>query len=120
MVKSKSHHKICKHLYNFFFTKDKDEWKEYNFRRENSINKSNFYENKKLLKIDDIDINKILVSKRGPYGTKKSFKSFIGYHDNDMRPLYIKFPKMIGYVKCFDGDKKMSFKVVDQKLLKIY
>ena len=28
------------------------------------INKSNFYKNKKLFKIDDIDINKILVSKK--------------------------------------------------------
>ena len=28
------------------------------------INKSNFYKNKKLSKIDDIDVNKILVSKK--------------------------------------------------------
>ena len=28
------------------------------------INKSNFYENKKLFKIEDIDINKILASKK--------------------------------------------------------
>ena len=32
------------------------------------INKSNFYKNKKLFKIDDIDVNKILVSKKEPYG----------------------------------------------------
>ena len=58
------------------------------------INKSNFYKNKKL---DDIDPNKILVSKREPYGTKKSFKYFIGYNDNDaIRPLCIKLPQMIG------------------------
>ena len=29
------------------------------------INKSNFYKSKKLFKIEDIDINKILVSKNG-------------------------------------------------------
>ena len=37
------------------------------------INKSNFYENKRLFKIDDIDVNKIneiLVSKAEPYGKK--------------------------------------------------
>ena len=27
-----------------------------------------FYKNQKLLKIDDIDVNKILVSKKEPYG----------------------------------------------------
>ena len=30
------------------------------------INISNFYRNKKLFKIDDIDVNKILVSKKEP------------------------------------------------------
>ena len=34
------------------------------------IKKSYFYKNKKLAKIDDNDINKILVSKEEPYGTK--------------------------------------------------
>ena len=41
------------------------------------ISKSNFYRNKELFKIDDIDINKILVSKRESNGKKCSFKSFI-------------------------------------------
>ena len=34
------------------------------------INKSNFYRNKKPFTIDDIDINKILISKKEPYGKK--------------------------------------------------
>ena len=34
------------------------------------INKSNFYKNKKLFKIEDIDINNILVSKKN-HMTKK-------------------------------------------------
>ena len=41
-----------------------------------------FTKNKKLFKINDIDDNKILVSKKEAYGLKKSFKSFIGYDDN--------------------------------------
>ena len=54
---------------------------------------SDFYKNKKVTKIDDIDVNKILVSKEEPYGTKNSFKCFIGYNDNDViRPLCIKLP----------------------------
>ena len=35
------------------------------------INKSNFYKNKKLFNIDDIDVSKILSSTKEPYGTKK-------------------------------------------------
>ena len=32
------------------------------------IKRSKFYKNKKTFKIDDIDVNKILVSKEEPYG----------------------------------------------------
>ena len=39
--------------------------------------KSNFYKNKKVLQTDYIDVNKILVSKKEPYGTKNSLKYFI-------------------------------------------
>ena len=61
------------------------------------IKKSNFYKNKKLFNIDDIDVNKILVSKKEQYGTKNSLKYFIGYNDNDViRLLCIKLPQMIG------------------------
>ena len=63
------------------------------------INKSNFYKNKKLFNINDLDVNKILVSKKESYGTKKSLKYFIGYNDDVIRPLCIKLPQMIGYVK---------------------
>ena len=34
------------------------------------INKSNFYRNKKPFILDDLDVNKILVSKKEPYGKK--------------------------------------------------
>ena len=85
------------------------------------INKSTFYKNKKLFNIHDLDVNKILVSKKGSYGTKNSLKYFIGYNDDDViRPLCIKLPQMIGYVKHFDSNKTMSFKVIDNNLLKKY
>ena len=35
------------------------------------IKKSNFYKNKKISKIDDNDVNKILISKKESYGKKK-------------------------------------------------
>ena len=87
-----------------------------------NINKSNFYKNKKLFKIDDIDVNKILVSKRESYGSKGAFKDFIGHNDNDdIRPLCIKLPQMNTFIRYFDdGNKEMCFKVSDKKLLKKY
>ena len=85
------------------------------------INKSNFYKNKKLFNLHDIDANKILVSKKESYGTKNSLKYFIGYNDGYViTPLCIILSQMIGYVKHFDSNKTMSFKVSDNKLLKKY
>ena len=85
------------------------------------ISKSNFYKNKKILNLFDLDVNKILVSKKESYRTKNSLKCFIGYNDDDViRPLCINLPQMIGYVKNFDSNKTMSFKVSDNKLLKKY
>ena len=65
--------------------------------------------------------NKILVFKKESYGTKNSLKYFIEYNDDDaVRPLCIKLPQMIGYVKHVDSNKTMSFKVGDNNLLKQY
>ena len=84
-------------------------------------NKSNFYKNKKLFNLNDIDVNKILLSKKESNGTKNSLKYLIGYNDGDViRPLCIILPQMTGYVKHFDSNKTMSFKVSDNKLLKKY
>ena len=35
--------------------------------------------------------------------------------NNDIKQLCIKLPQMIGYVKCFDSNKTISFKVGDKK-----
>ena len=52
------------------------------------IKKTEFYKNKKFFNIDRIDVNKILVSKKEPYGKNNSLIYFIGYNDNDViRPL---------------------------------
>ena len=75
-----------------------------------------------MFKIDDLDVNKILISKKEPYGKKNSLKKyFTGYNDNnDIRPLCIKLPQMTGCAKYFDSNKTISFKVIDKKLLKKY
>ena len=54
--------------------------KNINFNDKKVI-KSNFYKNKKTNSIDNIDANKILVSKKESYGIKNSFKYFLGYND---------------------------------------
>ena len=83
--------------------------------------KRDFYKNEKVTKINDIDINKILISKEEPYRTKNSFRYFIGYnYDDVIKPLCIKLPQMIGYVIKFEGNTTMSFKINDIKLLKKY
>ena len=82
------------------------------------INKINFYKNKKLSNIGETDVNKILVSKKALL-QKNLLKYFIGYNDDGIiKALCIKFPQMIGYVKCFDSNKALSFKATDKNLLK--
>ena len=66
--------------------------KNINFDNKN-IKKSNFYnKNKNIFHIDDIDVNKILVSKKEQYGKYNSSKYFIRYNDNGViRSLYLFF-----------------------------
>ena len=69
------------------------------------IGKSTFYKNKTINNIEDIDVDKILVSKKELYCNKNSLKYFIEYTDNDIiRPLCIRLPKMTGYARKFDDN----------------
>ena len=83
--------------------------------------KKDFCKNKKAFHIDDIDVNKILLSKKEPYGTKNLFKYFIGYKDNDViRPLGLRLPQMTGFARKFDENATMSFRANNKQLLKNY
>ena len=89
------------------------------------IKKSDFYKKQKNNQDwhwNDIDVNKILVSKEEPYATKNSFKYFVRYNDSDViRPLCIKLLQMTGYVRKLEGNTAMSFKINSkQQLLKKY
>ena len=79
---------------------------------------------KNIFNIDDTDVNKILFSKNEPYGKYNSLKYFIEYNANDViRPLYLKFLKMTGYVNEFNENKNtitMSLRVYDGQLFKKY
>ena len=76
------------------------------------INKKDFYNNKKQFNIEDIDINKILISKPETYENNMR-KYIIGYNDNTISPLKLFLPKMAGYLSIFEnGNRKMSFSVI--------
>ena len=114
------HPNYYKNFFTFFSPSIRISGKNIHFDNK-KIKKSKFYKNKKAFKIGDIDANKILASKEEPYGSNKSIKYFIGYNDNDViRQLSIQLPQMIGYVKCFESTKTMSFEINDNKLLKKY
>ena len=88
--------------------------KDVNFG-DKKVKKSDFYKNKK----NNKDVNETLIPKEEPYGTKNSFKYFIGHNDNDtIRLLCIQPPQMTGYVRKFEGNKTMSFKISNKQLLK--
>ena len=58
--------------------------KNINFN-DKKIKKGDLYKkNNKIFNIDDIDVKKILVSKKEQYGKFNSFKYFTGYNDNDV------------------------------------
>ena len=120
-INLQAYSKICKSLYvylnynnkifYFFLTVNKNEWKERKFRWQKN-KKSNIYLNKKVVKIDDIDVNKILVSKEEPYGTKNSFKYFIGYNDNDIvRSFYVRLPQLTGNIRKFEFNLTIYFRI---------
>ena len=105
----------------FFFTNSKTERKENEFWRQRNKKKRFLQKQKNIHERWNWSWYKTSVSKNKPYGTNKSVKYFIGYNDDDaIRALCIKLPQMIGYVKCFDGNKTKSFKVNYKKLLKSY
>ena len=91
------------------------------------IIKSDFYnKNKQIFNIDNIDVNKLLVSKKEQYGKYNSFKYFIGYNDDVIRPLCLKLSQMTGYIINFDENKNkntitsLKVKDKDKQLLKNY
>ena len=93
-----------------------------NFNNKN-IKKTNFCnKNKKIFSIDDIDVNKMLVSKTEQYGKYNSSEHFIGYNDNGViRPLHLFISKTTGYINKFDKNKiTMSLMINDIHFYKKY
>ena len=96
--------------------------KNINFDNKN-LKKGDFYnKNKKIFNVNDIDVNKILVSKKEQYGKYNSSKYFTEYNDNDViRPLYLELSQMTSYINKFEKNKiAMSLMVKDKEFLKNY
>ena len=95
-------------------------------KKNNRVKKA-YNKNKKILDINDVDVNKILVSKKEKYGKYNSFKYFTGYYNNDViTPLYLELSQMNGYINKHKNKNKnknkntitMSLMVKDKQLFK--
>ena len=86
------------------------------------IAKEKFYAAKKPIKIWDVNVENIVISKL--VKTKTNSKYLIGYLDEDIRPLLLIMPKMSGCFKTFKVENKinklMSFHINGEKLLEKY
>ena len=72
------------------------------------VNKKDFYDAKKAIPLNLVNVNNIIVSNR--IKNNDTRKYFIGYlHDNDViKPLCIILAQMGGYIKYFEnGGKNM-------------
>ena len=68
----------------------------------------------------NIDINKLVLSNKFPFG-KQDFKYLTSYQDNkEIRPLYILFPEMSIYKRYSDKTKCMYFMIKNEKFIDKY
>ena len=84
--------------------------------------KKKCYHYKSLDFLEDVDIEKCLVSNKISSPNKK-YKYFIGYlyDDHNVKPLRIMLPKTSVYVKSYDGQtQRMYFLIENNDLLEKY
>ena len=74
------------------------------------IEQNKFYCHKAPIFLEDVDIEKVLVSNKISFGAK-NYKYFIGYfyNANKVKPLNIMLPKTSAYVKSYDGQTKWMY-----------
>ena len=111
--------KLLYFFFNFFaLTYIKMSGKNRNFDNKKIKTKTEINKNK-LFQIDDVDVNKILISKKEPCGTKNSFKYFIGYNNNYViRPLCATLSQMRGYANKINENATVSVRANDKQFLK--
>ena len=85
---------------------------------DNGIDKCNFHHSKYRIDINNMDIDKILISNKVYFG-KEGCKYFSGYKDDDkVKPLCKTLSKIIGYAKIIDEVKYISLLIKGEQLLK--
>ena len=81
------------------------------------VSKKGFYDSKRAIKSDLVDVNNIVVSNKAK-GNNESSKYFIAYlHDisESVSPFCVILPKMSGYIKYFEnGGKNMRVNIKDE------
>ena len=84
------------------------------------IKKYKFCQSESPISINDININKIVVSKKLPF-TKQDFRYFNGYKDDrKIRPLCISFPKLSAHQIDFDETQCMYFLIKEENVFDKY
>ena len=73
---------------------------------EKEITKETFYAAKGPMKIWDVNVDNMVISRL--FKTKTNSKYLIGYLDKAIIPLVLIMPEMIGYVKKFKIKDKMN------------
>ena len=83
------------------------------------VSEKEFYANKKAIKLDSVDLDKIIVSNKWRIG-ETTYKYLYRYLNNDViQPLCVVLPQMDGYIKYFDDrGRNMSFVTDDEKNLR--
>ena len=80
------------------------------------MSKKEFCESKKGIKLNDVDVGRIVLSNKETVNNE-TVKYFIGYMDEFVSPLCLILPQMSGWIKYFEnGGKNMSFKIEDDKV----
>ena len=80
--------------------------------------KKNFIRQNKLISLDSVDLDKIVVSNKWKIN-ETTYKYLCGYLNNDViQPLCVILPQMHGYIKYFDdGGKNMTFVRIIKKFM---
>ena len=88
---------------------------------DNKIEKRRFHRYENLIFLEDVYIDKILMSNK-IFSSRKNFKYFIGYMDDDYKTeaFSIILPKTSVYVKRYDGETLLMFGTKSAILLKKY
>ena len=81
------------------------------------INKKYFYDAKRALRLNLVDINNVVISNKVKNNSETS-KCFIDYGIDEMSSFCIILPQMSGYIKYFEnGGKSMLFKTEDDEVV---